>query len=380
MTAVASTVGGARPPLDTIGITEHASLDPGREGRKARARDSRLLRRSLRVLGENERADKVASCGKVAEFACAGCDGRVAKATFRCDYRLCPWCLRRKALERAGDILAHVLAFDHPHMVTLTVKNSTNLELMELSLTRSFRKLKRTSWWRARFLRGFCQLDCTYNHAAGEWHLHMHIIAEAGGPLDLVRMDGARWWGPDSAALSEAWLELTGDSFIVDIRPVPRGDRGAIYELCKYPVKTSDILSMPGLVAEYEYVMAGRRQFFTFGFARGDWRSCSPGAYVRLEKLSDGTYKRTGAVITNVGEAATVTGQDTEFVAEVYTAPAECPYCGLVESMLPTGRTSDRADWMPGPGGWLVPEWDVGALVHQTSAEKVASLQGGRHG
>ncbi len=358
-----STVGVCARPLDTIGITEHASLDPGREGRKARARDSRLLRRSLRNLGDHERADKVASCGKVTEFACGGCDGRVARATFRCDYRLCPWCLRRKALQRAGDILPHVLAFDFPHLVTLTIKNSSNLEAMELALTGAWRKLKRISWWRARFLRGFCQLDATYNHAAGEWHLHMHIIAEACGSLGLAHLGGNRWWGPDSAALSELWRELTGDSYIVDIRPVPRGDRGAVYEVCKYPVKSADIVSMPGLVAEYDYVMAGRRQFFTFGFPRGDWRSCSPGAYVRLEKLSDGTYKRVGEVRTNVGDAAEVTGEDAEYGAEVRAAAADCPYCGLSDSLLPTGRTFDRADWMPGVGGWLVPELDVGEVV-----------------
>ena len=49
----------------------------------------------------------------------------------------------------------------------------------------------------------------TYNEKTGEWHPHVHMFAL----LDT-------WI--DQEQLSETWHEITGDSFVVDIRKVKK--------------------------------------------------------------------------------------------------------------------------------------------------------------
>ena len=56
---------------------------------------------------------------------------------------------------------------------------------------------------------GQCIHTNTYNEKTGEWHPHVHMFAL----LDT-------WI--DQEHLSETWHEITGDSFIVDIRRVKK--------------------------------------------------------------------------------------------------------------------------------------------------------------
>ena len=66
----------------------------------------------------------------------------------------------------------------------------------------------------------------------GEWHPHVHMFAL----LDT-------WI--DQEHLSETWHEITGDSFIVDIRRVKKdkqyGYSNAAAEVCKYALKFGDL-------------------------------------------------------------------------------------------------------------------------------------------
>ena len=46
---------------------------------------------------------------------------------------------------------------------------------------------------------------------SGLWHPHLHMIA-------------GREVEPDAEMLSREWHEITGDSFIVDVRPISQDD------------------------------------------------------------------------------------------------------------------------------------------------------------
>ena len=63
---------------------------------------------------------------------------------------------------------------------------------------------------------------------SGSWHPHLHMIALAESM-------------PDQAALSAEWHNITGDSFIVDVRPVSQEDPvSGFIEVFKYAVKFAD--------------------------------------------------------------------------------------------------------------------------------------------
>jgi hypothetical protein len=124
------------------------------------------------------------------------------------------------------------------HMVTLTVKNGDDLDERYRHLHRCVKKLhKRRTFadghlgselrkvrgavWSYEFKRG---------SGSGLWHPHMHAVwmCERGN-------------GPDQAALSREWRDVTGDSFIVDVHGLYGEPLDAFCEVFKYAVKFQDL-------------------------------------------------------------------------------------------------------------------------------------------
>ena len=72
----------------------------------------------------------------------------------------------------------------------------------------------------------------TYNEQTGEWHPHVHMLVLLNDWID-------------QEALGETWHEITGDSYIVDVRKVKKskelGYAKAAAEVCKYALKFSDL-------------------------------------------------------------------------------------------------------------------------------------------
>jgi hypothetical protein len=103
------------------------------------------------------------------------------------------------------------------------------------------------------------------------WHPHIHIIAE-GGFLNQSR-------------LSDKWKEITGDSWIVDVRYVR--DRGEVIRyVAKYASKPLDatLFRSKEHLKEAMVALKGRRLCLTFG----NWRG------LELEKRpeDDGNWKK----------------------------------------------------------------------------------------
>jgi hypothetical protein len=70
-------------------------------------------------------------------------------------------------------------------------------------------------------------------------------------------------------ALVEEWRAITGDSFILDVRPFSRFQEPAVafLEVCKYAVKFSEM--EPERTLEAFEVLRGRRLIFSLGAFRG---------------------------------------------------------------------------------------------------------------
>lgn len=152
---------------------------------------------------------------------------------------LCPLCaIRRGAkalkayLDRWEVIQAQKPAL-RPFLVTLTVKDGPDL----LERFRHLHAAQRELWMRKHrgqrsSLHGVAGAVWSYEvkrgAGSGLWHPHLHMIALAESM-------------PDEQALAREWHAITGDSHIVDVRPIDQVDpvRGFV-EVFKYAVKFSD--------------------------------------------------------------------------------------------------------------------------------------------
>ena len=161
---------------------------------------------------------------------------------------LCPFCASIRAsrsIQRNNPKVVEILRQNRklkPVLLTLTVANGEDLAERQEHLMSAFRTLmqRKRDWMKkGRGYNQFCKLqggfysyENTYNEKTGEWHPHLHIF----GVLE-------EWI--DQEELAETWHEITGDSYIVDIRRVRKhkelGYGKAIAEVCKYALKFGDL-------------------------------------------------------------------------------------------------------------------------------------------
>ena len=161
---------------------------------------------------------------------------------------LCPFCAgirASKSIQKYSERIDEVLKKNRKlkvALLTLTVKNGSDLGERANHLLTSFRTLiKRRQDYlkKGRGFNEFCKIDGamysyenTYNEQTGEWHPHVHMLVLLNDWID-------------QEALGETWHEITGDSYIVDVRKVKKskelGYAKAAAEVCKYALKFSDL-------------------------------------------------------------------------------------------------------------------------------------------
>lgn len=201
---------------------------------------------------------------------------RLVKAQTCKQHLLCPFC----AMRRSGKFIAKNLPKVEqvvtenrsriPALVTFTVKNGPNLLERFNHLRRAHRRLNRrrldhinkgqkfTEW--AKVAGGITSYEFTKKDE-GDWHPHIHA---------LVMLDDFI----DQAKLSQEWQDITGDSFIVDIRRI-KGKPNAggldiasgLLEVCKYALKFHD-MTLPDTWHAYQ-TLRTRRLVDSFGILRG---------------------------------------------------------------------------------------------------------------
>jgi hypothetical protein len=133
------------------------------------------------------------------------------------DHVNCPVCRLKRITRLQRKYLPALLTFKNAKLLTLTLKRSgLGLEYDFEKLQSCLTKLKRSKAWTDRVSAYFGSKEIVANN------VHAHII-----------IDGHFW---DQAEISKQWAEITGDSFIVDIRRL-KNPKKAIKEVFKYIVK-----------------------------------------------------------------------------------------------------------------------------------------------
>ncbi len=179
---------------------------------------------------------------------------------------LCPLCAIRRGAKSLRAYLDRfeLVRADRPHLrpflVTLTVKDGPDLGERFDHLHKSQRELwKRKQRGRGSALDGVQGAVWSYEvkrgSGSGVWHPHLHMIALAEHQ-------------PDQEALSAEWRNITGDSFIVDVRPIDQDDPATGFvEVFKYAVKFSD--QEPADTVHAFQTLRGKRLLASAGCFRG---------------------------------------------------------------------------------------------------------------
>ena len=221
-------------------------------------------------------AQKLNECGNYLLFKNFYTIGEVKLSKLRTcgQHLLCPFCAAirasraiQKYVERIDQVLKENRKLK-PVLITLTVKNGSDLAERSEHLMKSFRTLlerRRDYQKKGRGFNEFCKVqgamysyENTFNEKTGEWHPHIHMFA-------LVD----QWI--DQQEFSEYWHSLTGDSMVVDVRRAKKekghGYSKAAAEVCKYALKFGD-LSVEKTWEAFK-VLKGKRLTGSFGLLWG---------------------------------------------------------------------------------------------------------------
>ena len=221
-------------------------------------------------------AHKLNECGNYLLFKNFYTIGEVKLSKLRTcgQHLLCPFCAAirasraiQKYVERIDQVLQENRKLK-PVLITLTVKNGSDLAERSEHLMKSFRTLldrRRDYEKKGRGFNEFCKVqgamysyENTYNEKTVEWHPHIHMFA-------LVD----QWI--DQQEFSEYWHSLTGDSMVVDVRRARKrkghGYSKAAAEVCKYALKFGD-LSVEKTWEAFK-VLKGKRLTGSFGLLWG---------------------------------------------------------------------------------------------------------------
>ncbi len=199
------------------------------------------------------RIQRFAECGSTA-FVLRDSDGsdHFRIASNRCHDRFCVPC----ALEKTRCIAINLLdklPDAKLRFITLT-QRSTDFPLRERldKLYADFARLRKVLHRHEKITGGIAFLEITRNQVSNQWHPHLHVIASG-------KFIPQSW-------LRDRWLEITGDSYIVDVRLI-RDKREAALYVTKYASKTLS----PKVWNDYEALreailaLSGRRTFNVFG-------------------------------------------------------------------------------------------------------------------
>lgn len=199
---------------------------------------------------------------------------RLHSADFCKKHLLCPLCAIRRG---AKYVKAYLEKFEtvrqahptvKPYLVTVTVKDGEDLGERFRHLRKAMKAMmqarrdhlkapaKNRHVEAAKAIGGVHSIEAKRGANSGLWHPHSHSI----------------WLchdAPDAVKLSEEWKAWTGDSFIVDVRPIAEdGDLAkGFVEVFKYALKFSELPEADNW--EAHETLSGKRLIDSFGVLRG---------------------------------------------------------------------------------------------------------------
>lgn len=208
---------------------------------------------------------------------------RLARGSFCKKHLMCPVCAIRRG---AKSLKAYLDRFEviraenpdlKPYFLTLTIANGSDLKERIEHLQKSFKKYMKRKRTADSLGRGFCELnkihggvftyEFTYSEKNG-WHPHIHMVALCN-PKDLPDFPIGSRNGKkkQESRLSKEWLSVTGDSYIVDFRPIENDPVEGFIEVFKYALKFSDLT--PDKNYQAYSLLKGKRLQGSFGLFWG---------------------------------------------------------------------------------------------------------------
>lgn len=136
-------------------------------------------------------------------------------------------------------------------LLTLTMKNKPYLQREDIKLLRrQFNRLMRRKYYRKRIKGGLYVIQL--KNIGNGWNLHIHAL------IDVVAGDMGYL---SQQRISDNWLEITGDSMVVDVRKARNSKLGFRY-IVRYLTTPPEL---DGQELLYNRVLKGTRLIQTFG-------------------------------------------------------------------------------------------------------------------
>lgn len=227
------------------------------------------------IPGTVARRDRFDSCGRNAWVLRSLDDPNNYRiACDKCKDRFCTPCASERA-RHIGAAVGEFARYRDVRFITLTLRHSERPLAQDINrLYAAFVKLRRRAMWRHTQSGGIYFLEIKRHRGATAWHTHMHVLSEG------------HW--VSKSWLSQAWHEVTGDSYIVDIQRCSSNDSAAKYA-AKYAGKGvhGSCYHEPALLLEAMKALRGRRLVGKWGA----WSSLDldnevpPGAWERIATL-----------------------------------------------------------------------------------------------
>jgi Replication protein len=292
-----------RAAAEVYGWPEVAGHQRRNRGWEGRRRGSREVGEGFQVEAatEEERriGRRIGHCGERLIFRAPACEcdpyaRPLLVGADLCTHRMCHHCAKLRSRKLAGRVHEMVGKLREKDirryaLLTLTFRDTEVLDGAVDRCWADFRKLRQRKLWGS--VRGCLgTMEIERGKCSGQWHPHLHVLVARsscrclrgrrpgdGGPTCAH----GKPWCPhalNQCCLSEAWQEITGDSFVVDIRAVHAdedgGMRGAVREVVKYCTKLTEVSARKrgdGLsdVLELHRAIRKRRLLMTAGVFRG---------------------------------------------------------------------------------------------------------------
>ena len=291
----------AQPELDGWhAVDGHQRRNPGWATRRG---GNDRVGVGLAVLGatpdERRLGDRIRHCGERLVFRAPNCEcDPHARPTLvganLCTHRLCHHCARLRSRKLGAQVRQKVAALRESGvrrfaLLTLTYQDTPNLDGAVERCWRDYRRLRERRLWEP-VLGSVATIEIKRGERSGLWHPHLHVLVarpsckclkgrriDDGGPICVH----GRSWCPhalNQCCVSDTWREITGGSYVIDIRAVQvdldPDMASAVREVVKYCTKLTevDVEEQEDGVSDVlllHRAIRGRRLLSTTGVFRG---------------------------------------------------------------------------------------------------------------